>query len=297
MRESIQAKVRADLEARERLGIEQYGAALYSHNGRDALQDAYEEALDLCCYLRQAIEERGGPELPHGIPEGENDKGWPDGTPESVTKGSAMSEPYPEVVAAALALAEADSFHYANKDSKAAHDAHMQSLEAYRAAIAPKRTPSLTLEQRVARLERASEMAPYMGKIKAQREIRDDVERPAREETAPEPAERQRCEVSRFGGGRADLCAACQRHEERNRTLLAERKAEQHKLGQLSRENTALQNDQEEQSKRIRELERENARLMRERLDVGLQLQAIVDDGELSAGEIVDALKEVKWSP
>lgn len=26
-------------------------------------------------------------ELPHGIPEGENDKGWPEGTPESVTKG------------------------------------------------------------------------------------------------------------------------------------------------------------------------------------------------------------------
>jgi len=27
-------------------------------NGRDALQDAYEEALDLACYLKQAIEER-----------------------------------------------------------------------------------------------------------------------------------------------------------------------------------------------------------------------------------------------
>lgn len=26
-------------------------------------------------------------ELPHGIPEGENDKGWPEGTPDSVTKG------------------------------------------------------------------------------------------------------------------------------------------------------------------------------------------------------------------
>jgi hypothetical protein len=68
--ESIQAKVRSDLEERERLGIERYGTALYPNNGRDALQDAYEEALDLCCYLRQAIEERVGPELPRDIPEG-----------------------------------------------------------------------------------------------------------------------------------------------------------------------------------------------------------------------------------
>jgi hypothetical protein len=55
---SIQAKVRADLEERERVGIARYGTALYPHNGRDALRDAYEEALDLACYLRQALEER-----------------------------------------------------------------------------------------------------------------------------------------------------------------------------------------------------------------------------------------------
>lgn len=29
-----------------------------AHNGRDALVDAYQEALDLTMYLRQAIEER-----------------------------------------------------------------------------------------------------------------------------------------------------------------------------------------------------------------------------------------------
>jgi hypothetical protein len=52
--------VREDLEARERLGIERYGTALAPHNGRDALRDAYEEALDLACYLRQAMEERDG---------------------------------------------------------------------------------------------------------------------------------------------------------------------------------------------------------------------------------------------
>lgn len=35
--------------------------ALQPHNGRDALRDAYEESLDLVCYLRQAIEERDHP--------------------------------------------------------------------------------------------------------------------------------------------------------------------------------------------------------------------------------------------
>lgn len=47
-----------DLEARKAMGVKKYGTPLQSHNGRDALQDAYQEALDLCCYLRQAIEER-----------------------------------------------------------------------------------------------------------------------------------------------------------------------------------------------------------------------------------------------
>ncbi len=69
-RESIQSMVRDDLRERERLGIERYGTELYPHNGRDALQDAYEEALDLALYLRQAIEERKpsliGPQGAHG---------------------------------------------------------------------------------------------------------------------------------------------------------------------------------------------------------------------------------------
>jgi hypothetical protein len=54
----IQTLVIYDIEARRRLGTERYGTALQAHNGRDALRDAYEEALDLCCYLRQLIEER-----------------------------------------------------------------------------------------------------------------------------------------------------------------------------------------------------------------------------------------------
>jgi hypothetical protein len=56
--DSIQALVRADLEKREELGIERYGTSLRAHNGRDALRDAYEEALDLACYLKQAMVER-----------------------------------------------------------------------------------------------------------------------------------------------------------------------------------------------------------------------------------------------
>ena len=48
----------ADMKARDRLGRERYGTPLQAHNGRDALQDAYEEILDTAVYLRQAIEER-----------------------------------------------------------------------------------------------------------------------------------------------------------------------------------------------------------------------------------------------
>lgn len=49
----------ADIYARHRKGVETYGEPLRPHNGRDALLDAYQEALDLCMYLKQAIEERG----------------------------------------------------------------------------------------------------------------------------------------------------------------------------------------------------------------------------------------------
>jgi hypothetical protein len=47
-----------DMKARDRVGRERYGRPLHANNGRDALMDAYEEALDLAVYLRQAIEER-----------------------------------------------------------------------------------------------------------------------------------------------------------------------------------------------------------------------------------------------
>jgi hypothetical protein len=49
-----------DMKARDQLGMHRYGTRLEPFNGRDALQDAYEEALDLAVYLKQAIVERNG---------------------------------------------------------------------------------------------------------------------------------------------------------------------------------------------------------------------------------------------
>jgi hypothetical protein len=48
----------ADVRARQDLGQRRYGVDLQAGNGRDALVDAYQEAIDLAMYLRQAIEER-----------------------------------------------------------------------------------------------------------------------------------------------------------------------------------------------------------------------------------------------
>ena len=50
--------VRQDMLERDRQGQQRYGTRLRGHNGRDPLVDAYQEALDLCVYLRQAIYER-----------------------------------------------------------------------------------------------------------------------------------------------------------------------------------------------------------------------------------------------
>lgn len=62
---SMQDLVIADLEKRKEIGLERYGTLLFPHNGRDMLRDAYEEALDLCVYLRGVMEEWGwGPTRP-----------------------------------------------------------------------------------------------------------------------------------------------------------------------------------------------------------------------------------------
>ena len=47
-----------DLEERYQEGVRRYGVPLQPFNERDPLQDAYEEAMDLAFYLRQAIYER-----------------------------------------------------------------------------------------------------------------------------------------------------------------------------------------------------------------------------------------------
>ena len=57
-KDDVTKAVMDDLAERQRIGIRKYGTKLQTHNGRDALMDAYEEALDLCQYLKQEIMER-----------------------------------------------------------------------------------------------------------------------------------------------------------------------------------------------------------------------------------------------
>lgn len=46
-----------DMQDRDRVGLERYGTRLQPYNGRDSLVDAYQEALDLCVYLRVVLYE------------------------------------------------------------------------------------------------------------------------------------------------------------------------------------------------------------------------------------------------
>ena len=59
--EDVARLVQADIEARAEEGERKYGERLTTGNGRNALVDAYQEALDLCMYLRQQIEEQAAP--------------------------------------------------------------------------------------------------------------------------------------------------------------------------------------------------------------------------------------------
>lgn len=54
----VQDLVMQDLMARKEFGFSKYASYLHPLNGRDALMDAYQEAIDLTMYLRQAIYER-----------------------------------------------------------------------------------------------------------------------------------------------------------------------------------------------------------------------------------------------
>lgn len=51
--------VRRDLLQREQEDLKRLGAAQVSYAGRPAILDAYDDALNLCCHLRQLIEETG----------------------------------------------------------------------------------------------------------------------------------------------------------------------------------------------------------------------------------------------
>lgn len=53
----------ADMRERDRIGTAKYGTPLMTHNGRDALVDGYQEALDLAVYLKQRLLERPAPRL------------------------------------------------------------------------------------------------------------------------------------------------------------------------------------------------------------------------------------------
>ena len=55
----VLTKVLSDIQSRAEFGKIKYGAYLRTDNGRDALMDAYQEAIDLVMYLGQAIMERG----------------------------------------------------------------------------------------------------------------------------------------------------------------------------------------------------------------------------------------------
>lgn len=53
---AVEATVK-DMQDRDQVGLERYGTRLQPYNGRDSLVDAYQEALDLCVYLRTVLYE------------------------------------------------------------------------------------------------------------------------------------------------------------------------------------------------------------------------------------------------
>jgi hypothetical protein len=78
MGEMVLGYVVHDIGERARMGERKYGTVLRTHNGRDALWDAYQEALDLCMYLRQEILERRARNAERGAKESSQDKGGDD---------------------------------------------------------------------------------------------------------------------------------------------------------------------------------------------------------------------------
>lgn len=62
--QSLQDAVISDLESRKTVGLKTYGTLLYPHNGRDMLQDLYEELLDAACYIKGVMVERDSNDRP-----------------------------------------------------------------------------------------------------------------------------------------------------------------------------------------------------------------------------------------
>jgi hypothetical protein len=55
---NVKDYVLQDIQARVDMGLKKHGTYLQTFNGRDPLWDAYQEAIDLVMYLRQAILEK-----------------------------------------------------------------------------------------------------------------------------------------------------------------------------------------------------------------------------------------------
>lgn len=72
--DNVATYVLQDIWKRAEVGFQRYGHFLQTNNGRDALWDAYQEAIDLVMYLRQAILERdaqpAAPAIDHAAGEG-----------------------------------------------------------------------------------------------------------------------------------------------------------------------------------------------------------------------------------
>lgn len=95
-----------DLQDRSDAGKAKYGSVLKSNNGRNALWDAYQEAIDLVQYLRQLIEE-------------EKDK-KPMTAREFVAKHGSLFAPLPAVSEESVAQ-EAHRLVYGNRGSDYGH--------------------------------------------------------------------------------------------------------------------------------------------------------------------------------
>ncbi|HFQ5360115.1 hypothetical protein [Vibrio vulnificus] len=55
---AVVPEVMKDLTDRLAKGVNTYGTPLMTHNGRNALQDLYEELLDAACYVKQLMMEQ-----------------------------------------------------------------------------------------------------------------------------------------------------------------------------------------------------------------------------------------------